>query len=95
LDAQAMDIIVEPLGVTDSILRSASLESFWQMVTLVFFWLSLPVLIIAFVIFRNTVKAYEQKKNRLTSLINSSEMSDLKDFFAPALKEHGIDAKTK
>ena len=90
-----MDTIVELLGSMDSILRSASAEAFWQMVTLFFFWLSVPVLIVAFVIFRNMVKAYERKKNRFASLINSSEMSDLKDFFTPALKEHGIDAKTK
>jgi hypothetical protein len=72
---------------------STDAESFWQIVSLFFFWLSIPVLIIVFVIVRNTIKAYEQKKNRLASLLNSSEMNDIKDFFAPALKEHGINTK--
>lgn len=68
--------------------------NFYQNLTIVGFWISLPIcLAIAFLVHR-TGKKYQSKKEELKTLLNSSDMEDIKWFLKKPLSEHGIDVPT-
>lgn len=65
--------------------------NFYQNLTIVGFWISLPIcLLLALLIFR-TNKKYQARKAQVKNLLNSPDMEDIKWFLKHPLSEHGID----
>ena len=65
--------------------------NFYQNLTVIGFWVSIPIcLLLALLIFR-TNKNYQARKKELKNLLNSSDMEDIKWFLKQPLSEHGID----